>query len=102
MDFNDFIKKCQEKYSKHGVTMVSLSVWGDICSIYLTRPEGGEHSEDEIYVGLDEDIEVIKSLPLCYAHYKSKMPLDEEQIFEWLDKWFEEKEIEGYSAPLLN
>jgi len=91
MDFNDFIKKCKEKYTKYGVTMINVSVWDDVLSIYLTRPEGddSEKNPDTIYVGIEPDDG--EDIPICYAHYKGNMPFNEHEVFYWLDEWFKDK-----------
>jgi hypothetical protein len=71
MDFNKFIEKAIEKYSKYGINKVQFFVWhgtdGDTyCWIYLLEHRIGENE-------------------LTHVISKWKMPLEEEKLFNWFD-----------------
>lgn len=100
MEFNKFIEECMSRYSKHGVTSVDMSVWGNICSIYLMRPEGTPDTPGSFRVGLDADVE--GPIPTCYGHYKAEMPVDLEKVLACFDELFEDSKNHGPASFKIN
>ena len=87
MDFNKFIEKCREKYSKNGVTSILLSVDRDDCHILLCGKNNYDENSDVEFIGITR--EEVNNTSVVYADIHIKMPLVEKKVFEVIDTWFD-------------
>ena len=100
MDINKFVEECLTRYKERGVTAVEISVWGGICSIYLTRPEGYPKNDNPNVISVGIDAGLDEPISACFAHLKYEMPIKEEEVWKGVEGWLNDKDddpdLEGY------